>query len=407
MNRTIRVVGLGAAGALIGGTLVATAPTASADDVNTAPVRKITGATTSPFGLAKAGGRTYVANFGQNNVVVYAAGANGAAMPIRTMNSGLNSPRGVDVDTNGFTYVANNNGLVSVFAPDADTGDAPVKTFGTGAGAALGLDIGPTGSIFVRKATTINVYSPAAAGNPASTTRQITGLPAGNGVHVTSNGATWADAGAALRAYASNANGGATPLRTISGAKTELAAPIVGIGTDSKGRVYASNFNAVSTVVAFSASAEGNVAPLKVLGGPATQLSSPGHLSVAGDGGLTVANFGGPSVLEFRTLFPKPAPVVKVPGKPRALKVAGKQRAKTRKVSWKAPANNGGARITGYRLVVKKGNRVLLRKNFGASKRSYKIKRSKLRNGKNVVLIKAKNTKGFGKNARKSFRVRK
>ncbi|KAA1420672.1 hypothetical protein FE697_017160 [Mumia zhuanghuii] len=401
MKRTIRAVGTVAVSALVAGVLVG-APPASADDVDVAPARKITGATTSPFGLAKdAAGRIYVSNFSQNNVVVYAAGANGAAAPTRTMNSGVNSPRGVDVDSNGFTYVANGNGLVSVFAPTADLGDPPVKTFGTGAGAALGLDVGPTGSIFVRKSTTVNVYSPAAAGNPAPTTRQITGLPNGNGVHVAQNGTTWADAGAALRAYAPNANGAAIPLRTISGAKTGLTAPVVGLGTDAAGRIYATNFNVVSTAVVFAADAQDNVAPLKVLGGPASQLNDPSHIAVSGSGRLTVANFGAQSVLEFATLF------VKAPSKPRALKVKGKKRAKKRTITWKAPADNGGAQITGYRLVIKKGSKVLVKKNFGPGKRSFKVKRAKLRNGKNVVFIKAKNSQGFGKNAKKAFRVRK
>ncbi|WP_262848717.1 hypothetical protein [Mumia quercus] len=408
MNRTVRTSAVLSAVALVAAAMVVAGPSAAADTVNVLPEREITGATTTPFGVTKSAGRTYVSNYVQNNVVVYAAGANGAAAPLRTMTSGLDGPRGVAVDDLGFTYVANNNGLVSVFAPDADTGDAPVKTFGTGTGAALGLDIGPTGSIFVRKSTTVNVYSPAAVGNPATTTRQITGLGGGSGVHVTPDGTTWVDSAAALHAFAPSAAGAATPLRTITGAATELTSGIVGIGTDSAGRVYASNFHAFSTVLAFAPGARGNVAPLKVLGGPATRLNYPAHLDVAGNGRLVVANYSGKSVLEFGPLFPAAPPkVVTVPGKPRALKVAGKRGAKTRKVSWRAPSSNGGARITGYRLVVKKGNKVLLRKNVGASKRSFTLKRAKLRDGRVTVFVKAKNAKGYGKNATKPFHVRK
>ncbi|WP_370614495.1 hypothetical protein [Mumia sp. Pv 4-285] len=410
MNRPLYVIGLIASTALVGSALVA-APPASADDVNIPPARTVSGGMNLPIGLDRdAAGNVYVASQLNNAVVVHASNASGPSGPLRVVTgvaTGIDGPRDVAIDVNGFLYVVNVNGTVRIFAPGADGNVAPVKSFGTGAGNAFGVDVDPGGRVYVRKLDRYNVYVPSASGSPAPTLRSVTGLGVGFAIHVASNGVIWTPNGTQLRAYANDADGAAAPVRTIVDAFG--ATEVNGLDSDAAGRVYAASFFP-SVVKVFSPSANGSVPPLKLVGGVATGLNNPTGIVVLASGGFAVANYNSSAYSVFARLFAAPVPpkpVVKVPGKPRALKVAGKKAAKKRTIRWKAPASNGGARITGYRLVVKKGSKTLFAKNLPAGKRSYKVKRSKLRNGKHVVFVKAKNSKGYGKNAQKVFRVRK
>ena len=98
---------------------------------NVAPIRTITAGTSGlnqPKGLGLAlSDNLYVASFGSNTVLVYAPGANGAAVPTRTY-TGLNQPYGIairkpaaaslQVPPTTDVYVTNfGNDSISIFDP--------------------------------------------------------------------------------------------------------------------------------------------------------------------------------------------------------------------------------------------------------------------------------------------------
>jgi len=84
----------------------------------------------------------------------------------------------------------------------------------------------------------------------------------------------------------------------------------------------------------------------------------------------------------------KTKPLTK-PSAPRSLKVSKTTRT-SGKVSWRAPADNGGTKITGYRIV-KPGKDATVK----ASARSYTVK--KLKAGRSYTIkVRAKNAKGYG-----------
>ena len=137
------------------------------------------------------------------------------------------------------------------------------------------------------------------------------------------------------------------------------------------------------------------------MGGPATGLGWATGLAVFGSGEFAVTDFLNASYSEFGNRC------VKTPGRVRALRVGGKATARTRTIAWQAPASSGGARITGYRVIVRKGGATLVRRVVGPSRRSLVVKRSALRRGVNTVYVQPRNAQGYGPWAKKSFRVRK
>jgi 6-phosphogluconolactonase (cycloisomerase 2 family) len=103
---------------------------------NAAPVDSIVGdktALSTPVAIAlDAGGRIYVANYGNNSVTVYATGATGNAAPIDSIggsNTGLSLLSGIALDrVNQLLYVANYGGSITVYGMSATGNVAPVDT---------------------------------------------------------------------------------------------------------------------------------------------------------------------------------------------------------------------------------------------------------------------------------------
>lgn len=400
-----RTLALSTSAVLVAG--LASASPASADNVDRTPTTTVKGELSGPIGIQDdAAGNIYVASQNNNSIVVHAKNASGPSSPLRRIGgplTGLSSPRDVALDSNGFLYVVQSNGMVRVFSPGANGNVAPAKSFGTGPAGGWGIDVSG-GEIYVRKNAEYHVYAPSATGSPATAERKVGGLGFGWSIAVDGS-KVWTPSGTQLRAYSASAEGpAATPLQTVTNALP--ATEINGIDTDAAGRVHVTTLDP-GTVRVFAPSADGTDAPLKVLGGPATGFSYATGLTVLSSGGLAVANYISDNYMTFSSLFPAPKAAVKKPGKVRALRVGGAAAAKNRKVRWVAPKSNGGAAIKAYRVVVRKGNRILLVRNLGPGRRTLVLKRGQLRKGINTVRVQAKNAKGFGPVAKKSFRVRK
>src|SRR5439155_234425 len=124
---------------------------------NATPIRTISGSNTGlgcPAGLGlDAAGELYVANPCGGSITVFAAGADGNATPTRTIigsNTGLNGASGIALDDAGHLYVTNagsylaNAGSVKVYAAGASGNAIPIRTI-AGCHTAIGYPWGPRG----------------------------------------------------------------------------------------------------------------------------------------------------------------------------------------------------------------------------------------------------------------------
>lgn len=417
--KLVRPVSVVGAAALALSTLVAPA---SAADVNRNPIGFLAGPATglsnpAAVTLDKAGNR-YVANGVTASVTVYAPGASGNAAPSRTISGDattLVGPRSVAVADDGTLYVGDLFGVgtnkVAVFAPGANGNVAPLRVIAgdqTGLAWPSGLALDSAGRLFVanREGDSVTVYIPGASGN-ASPLRTIAGASTGldgpsgvalrgdNTVHVVNSGSE------SVSTFPAGASGNVSPTRTIVGANTGLDS-IYGLALDSRNNIYVANsgFGGPGAISVFAPAAQGNVAPLIRLTGANTDLFAV--FGVAVDTRhkiLATVGAGTSALLTFAPLVPLPPTAV------RALKVSGTAGALTRAVTWKAPADNGGARITGYRITVKKGTRTLISKLVRPSRTRFVLERADLRDGKNKVIVVARNKAGLSPRSSVVFRV--
>ncbi|HXH06529.1 MAG TPA: hypothetical protein VNI83_08055 [Vicinamibacterales bacterium] len=102
-----------------------------------------------------------------------------------------------------------------------------------------------------------------------------------------------------IRVYRADANGNARPIRTIQGARTQLAWPM-GIDVDRERNELAVANYGTNSVLIFARGADGDVAPIRTIGGPRTGIVGP--VAVAYDRKnreLWVANYGDHTAVVF------------------------------------------------------------------------------------------------------------
>jgi 6-phosphogluconolactonase (cycloisomerase 2 family) len=102
-----------------------------------------------------------------------------------------------------------------------------------------------------------------------------------------------------IRVFRADANGDVAPIRTIQGAKTQLAWPM-GIDVDREAQELAVANYGSNSILIFAKNASGDVGPVRVIGGPSTGIVGP--VAVGFDrknSEIWVANYGDHTAVVF------------------------------------------------------------------------------------------------------------
>ncbi|KAA1420674.1 hypothetical protein FE697_017170 [Mumia zhuanghuii] len=380
--------------ALVGGALVAVpaAAAGAADPVEVRPER-----TVRPAGVQNpqhihltSSGRLFVLHDKRAQVLVYGANARRTSRPIYRIagrRTGLARPTGIARDADGRLYVGSGS-RVLVFGKKARGNVRPIRVL------RLGMKLGTAAmpgtvrvhgnKLLVVGTDGVKVFRRTAKG--AATPLQHlrgdkTGLQHAVDVNLNVDGRIWAafPDGERARVFAPGATGNATP---------ELSPPAFDpqkIAFDRAGRVYLAAYDGEVRVL--PADARAYLAPLFLLG--YRWGATPGGLSVSSTGKVAAGD------LRSVRIYPRLLPVTR-PWAVRSASVSGASTAARRVVRWRAPAADGGAAVTRFQIVVKRGDRVVRVVRLKAGRRSYALTRRGLPAGTVTILVKARNRKGYG-----------
>jgi hypothetical protein len=259
---------------------------------------------------------------GSGTILQFSASSTGSVSPTATITAPANTSfNTLSTDSTGNIYTVyagptNPGGLVE-YAAGATGAATPIRTlpFGstTGVTAVDGITTSSTGEIFVAEDYGgIQAFSATATGNVAPSRRILGAFETGGGLSTL--GAAWAIAadssdnlyvlnegypvgGQPLVVFGPTATGNIAPLRTIGGAMTGLTGTPVGITTDSTGNLYVTTYIATGsgptttvtgTITEFAAGASGNIAPMRTITGSLTQLNLPAGIKIDSAGNIFV-----------------------------------------------------------------------------------------------------------------------
>jgi sugar lactone lactonase YvrE len=259
---------------------------------NARPIIRIAGSNTtlnSPDSIAfDKSGNVYVANDGANQVAVFAKGANGNVKPTRMIGgskSQLGPTEGLLVDSNGKLWVSDYGNDAITAYPKGASGNVKPTTVISGGNTQLstptGMVWGMYGSghaLYVANTGGASVlgFNPAAKGNVApivSIAGGNTGLSRPFALAFDSTGRLIvADEGAGVLVFSPGANGDVAPVAHI----TSLAYP-AGVVTDAQDHIYVADFSGES-IEEFPPNANGNATPLRTIRGRKTTLKGPNYL---------------------------------------------------------------------------------------------------------------------------------
>jgi sugar lactone lactonase YvrE len=259
----------------------------------------------------------YVANHGTSkSITVYAAGIPGSDLkPIQKIagrKTGLNIPNGVAVDAERDVYVTSGLGSasrVTVYSPGASGNVPPVRTI-SGPATQLddpeGIAVDSDGNVDVvngyipHGSNTVTIYAAGANGNVAPI-RAIHGfrtklfrsdslaLDSDARLYVANQGRLGYYITSTVTVYGRSANGGARPIRVISGERTRLSNP-VGVALDHSGTTYVINTGNIDEVDEYTPDSKGDVRPVRTIAGSRTGLHQPRAMALDVSRKLYVAN---------------------------------------------------------------------------------------------------------------------
>jgi hypothetical protein len=213
-------------------------------------------------------------------VLVYAAGASGNDLPVRTIvgsSSSFLTVSDVAVDSAGLLYVLASQPapMVAVMAASADGMATPVRTITGSATQLSGYDritVDPSGTVYVSDMGEVTL------GGPGSVPGEVL-------------------------AFASTANGNVAPTRAISGGSTGFGS-LYGMDTDSSGNLYVMSISqsailGPTTIEEFAPTANGNVAPIRTIGVSSMGQSVAESICIDKSTGTIYVSVNGPSVATF------------------------------------------------------------------------------------------------------------
>lgn len=217
---------------------------------NVAPLRVVTGAATNlddPRGISvdSVNNEFAVANRAGFSATIYARAANGNVAPLRTLQTtGFSNPWGIIIDNEHEEIaIANNGNLLSVYPRIGNGNIPPVRTI---SGSNTGFNNGPIGIALDRSSDSYVVTNPffeaqflpavlefdrTAAGNVAPVRiygGASSGMASPNGIAVDeARGLRFVanSLGNSITVYSLFSTGAVTPIRTLSGANTQLNNP--------------------------------------------------------------------------------------------------------------------------------------------------------------------------------------
>jgi len=225
----------------------------------------------------------------QAEVLVYAAGASGAATPVRTILGNLTTGVNTTTFTQPISMVVSVSGVLYVLSDSTTSSVAPysvtaLSATANGAATPIAYIAGSltqmTGALSIAVDAASNIY--------------VSGLTAG----------TYLGYGGAIEVFASGANGNAAPARVITGGQV-----FYGVAVDSNLNVYAvedySSLTTAGSIVEFTAGASGAATPMKTIAGSSTGFFFGGAIKIDNANNLYVVNVVNPmtspvqSVLAF------------------------------------------------------------------------------------------------------------
>lgn len=258
---------------------------------NVKPVVNIGGSKTTlyyPYGLAEdAAGNIYVANDSGTKVAVFAPNASGNVKPTRMIggsNSNLGPTEGITVDSSGNLWVGDyQNSKVTEYPPNASGNVAPINTIGgskTLIDQPLGVAVNTKGQLFVanRVGSSIEVFAAGASGNTAplgTIGGYKTGLLCPFAMTFDHGGRLLvADDYAGLFVYAKGAIGDVKPVQHITGFTYAD-----GVAVDEHDHIYVADGTAGS-IKEFASNADGNATPIRTIAGSNTGFDGATYLVI-------------------------------------------------------------------------------------------------------------------------------
>lgn len=241
----------------------------------------------------------YVVSFNTASVQKFAVGASGDAAPINNLQgaaTGFSTPSGVTVFNNELFVGDQGNASVRVFAnASAVTGNtAPIRVI-AGSNTTLSVPRGLAvynNELYVSTNGGIAVFPINASGNVAPTRRLVSPLmvPGGIDIKIVNNEIFVGNDQASALVFAANGAGDVTPLRqiTVAGAN--------GIAVRGTELFVTSGNN--NSVQVFPTNADGVATPLRTIAGPNTKLNYSNRAFIFGTE-LYVANYSGSSITIF------------------------------------------------------------------------------------------------------------